>query len=205
MSVSPLFPPPHRVGSENSQSFTEPVPATPSSYPSWNRLTIDSSHTKCQPFYLHGHTFCLAFSSLSPCNYTPALIHPPRPTSHLSPFYCRVLGSLAPLYDLEGFIAGQTPHVDPPSAHPSSLSLAYQLGNLYSLLFLIGVAVLHTSTEPKVVRNYLVAYSNVSITYPKATMKTRRYSHFTVFSSTQCSTARLAYAISWNNFSTRSI
>ncbi|CEJ57166.1 hypothetical protein PMG11_05871 [Penicillium brasilianum] len=80
-----------------------------------------------------------------------------------------VLGSLAPIYDLDSFIAGQTPQADPPSAHPSSLSLAYQLGNLYSLLFLIGVAVLHTSTEPKVVRNYLIALAIADVGHVYAT------------------------------------
>lgn len=35
--------------------------------------------------------------------------------------------------------------------------VAQQLGNTYGLLFLIGVAVLYTSTELRVVRNYLVA------------------------------------------------
>ncbi|CAK7208982.1 hypothetical protein SBRCBS47491_000282 [Sporothrix bragantina] len=35
--------------------------------------------------------------------------------------------------------------------------VAQQLGNAYGLLFMVGVAVLYTSTELKVVRNYLVA------------------------------------------------
>ncbi|KAJ5153249.1 uncharacterized protein N7482_009727 [Penicillium canariense] len=80
-----------------------------------------------------------------------------------------VLGSLAPLYDLQGFIAGQTPQAEPPTAHPSSLALAYQLGNLYSLLFLIGVAVLHTTTEPKVLRNYLIALAIADVGHVYAT------------------------------------
>lgn len=49
-----------------------------------------------------------------------------------------------------------------PSAPSIALSdqariVAQQLGNAYGLLFLVGVAVLYTSTELKVVRNYLVA------------------------------------------------
>lgn len=81
----------------------------------------------------------------------------------------RVLGSLAPLYDLQGFIAGQTPHAAPPAAHPSSTALAYQLGNLYSLMFLVGVAVLHTSKEPRVLRNYLIGLAIADIGHVYAT------------------------------------
>lgn len=69
----------------------------------------------------------------------------------------RALGSVYPLYSLHGFIAGQTPGIAvPPTLHPSSLALAYQLGNVYSLLCLVGVGVCHATTEPKVLRNYLI-------------------------------------------------
>lgn len=86
----------------------------------------------------------------------------------LTPAY-RVAGSLAPLYDLEGFIAGQTPHPDPPTTHPSSVALALQLANLYSLMFLVGVGVLHSTTEPKVVRNYLVGLAIADVGHVYAT------------------------------------
>ncbi|CAI7618876.1 unnamed protein product [Penicillium manginii] len=86
----------------------------------------------------------------------------------LEPFSL-VLGSLAPIYDLDGFIAGQTPHVDPPIQHPSSLALAYQLGNLYSLLFLVGVGVLHTTTESKVIRNYMIGLALADVGHVYAT------------------------------------
>ncbi|QQK48210.1 Pyridoxamine 5'-phosphate oxidase family protein [Penicillium digitatum] len=67
------------------------------------------------------------------------------------------LGSVFPVYDLRGFIAGQTPTiVAPATLHPSSIALAYQLGNLYSLLFLVGVGVCHATTEPRVLHNYLI-------------------------------------------------
>ncbi|KAJ5692361.1 hypothetical protein N7462_001784 [Penicillium macrosclerotiorum] len=80
-----------------------------------------------------------------------------------------VLGSLGPIYDLDGFISGQAPHVDAPAPHPSSVALAYQLGNLYYLLFLVGAAVLHTSTEPKVLRNYLIALAIADVGHVYAT------------------------------------
>ena len=81
----------------------------------------------------------------------------------------RVLGSLAPIYDLDGFIAGQTPQADPPLSHPSSLALAYQLANLYSLLFLVGIGVLHATTDPKVIRNYFIGLAIADIGHIYAT------------------------------------
>src|SRR6266536_6571832 len=41
--------------------------------------------------------------------------------------------------------------------------IAIQLGNLYLLLGMVGVAVLYTSTEPKVIRNYIVALAIADI------------------------------------------
>jgi hypothetical protein len=34
--------------------------------------------------------------------------------------------------------------------------VAYQLGNIYLLLAMVGVAVLYTTTEAKVVHNYVI-------------------------------------------------
>ncbi|CAL5866454.1 uncharacterized protein PFLUO_LOCUS662 [Penicillium psychrofluorescens] len=80
------------------------------------------------------------------------------------------LGSLYPLHDLEGFIAGQTPKAaTAPIFHPSSMALAYQLGNLYSLLFLVGVAVMYSTNEPRVLRNYAVALAIADIGHVYAT------------------------------------
>ncbi|KAJ5639530.1 uncharacterized protein N7484_007392 [Penicillium longicatenatum] len=81
-----------------------------------------------------------------------------------------VAGSLSPIFDLNGFIYGQTPHVPAPTfEHPSSVALAYQLGNLYNLLFLVGVGVMHATTEPKVLRNYLIALAIADIGHVYAT------------------------------------
>lgn len=43
------------------------------------------------------------------------------------------------------------------SAWPTTHVLALQLGNVYGLLAMIGVGILYQTTEPKVVRNFLVA------------------------------------------------
>lgn len=53
-------------------------------------------------------------------------------------------------------MAEQTPSPTFPVDDNSRL-VALQLGNAYGLLFLVGVAVLYTTVELKVVRNYLVA------------------------------------------------
>lgn len=82
----------------------------------------------------------------------------------------RLLGWAAPLVDLPGFIGGQTPKVAaPPSLHPSSVALAYQLGNIYFLLFLVGVGVCYTTSEPKVLHNYLIALAIADIGHIYAT------------------------------------
>ncbi|PYH44926.1 uncharacterized protein BP01DRAFT_341687 [Aspergillus saccharolyticus JOP 1030-1] len=78
-----------------------------------------------------------------------------------------IAGAVSPLINLNHFITDQIPHAQtpPPSVsapanpllQPQAVSLAYQLGNLYGLLALLGVGILTTSTEPQVIRNYLLA------------------------------------------------
>jgi hypothetical protein len=41
--------------------------------------------------------------------------------------------------------------------HPTSFALAYQLANLYGLLAILGTGVVHATSEPKVLLNYLIA------------------------------------------------
>lgn len=82
----------------------------------------------------------------------------------------RLLGWAAPLVDLNGFIANQTPKAaELPSLHPSSIALAYQLGNVYFLLLMIGTAVCYTTSEPKVLRNYLIALAIADVGHIYAT------------------------------------
>ncbi|KAL4991507.1 hypothetical protein BDW68DRAFT_152156 [Aspergillus falconensis] len=69
-------------------------------------------------------------------------------------------GWLAPILDLQGFIADQIPSSPAPrelEVHATSFALAYQLANVYGLLALLGAGVLYATSEPKVLRNYLVA------------------------------------------------
>ncbi|KAF4466063.1 hypothetical protein FALBO_7076 [Fusarium albosuccineum] len=55
------------------------------------------------------------------------------------------------------FIGEQVPQKHVPVTPESSIVVAWQLGNLYLLLAFIGLAVLSTTSENKVVRAYLVA------------------------------------------------
>ncbi|SLM38435.1 hypothetical protein LPUS_08649 [Lasallia pustulata] len=69
-------------------------------------------------------------------------------------------GFLAPILNLPHFIHSQIPvplSALPPPITPTTRLIALQLGNLYGLLALVGLAVLYTTTEPKVVRNYIAA------------------------------------------------
>ncbi|KAI0384348.1 hypothetical protein F5Y04DRAFT_227280 [Hypomontagnella monticulosa] len=69
-------------------------------------------------------------------------------------------GFLGPFIDPDWFIASQLDSPDTSNIAPrddNARLVALQLGNVYGLLFMVGVAVLYTTTELKVVRNYLIA------------------------------------------------
>lgn len=76
---------------------------------------------------------------------------------HLTLSVRRVAGFIGAIWDPAWFIAEQLPEkqVLPASAH--SLVMAQQLGNMYLLMCFVGLAVLTTTSEIKVVRSYLVA------------------------------------------------
>ncbi|KAK4691484.1 hypothetical protein P7C71_g5526, partial [Lecanoromycetidae sp. Uapishka_2] len=71
-------------------------------------------------------------------------------------------GFLCPMVDTPAFIQSQLPSTSSASASNVTISdsariVALQLGNVYGLLAMIGVGILYTTTEPKVVRNFLLA------------------------------------------------
>ncbi|KAK0628658.1 hypothetical protein B0T17DRAFT_487494 [Bombardia bombarda] len=81
-------------------------------------------------------------------------------------------GSVPAIIWPDWFISEQLPSSVIPTVATTAGSqvVAQQLGNCYGLLFLLGVAVLYSTTELKVVRNYLVALwiadiGHVVITY----------------------------------------
>ncbi|KAL3420207.1 hypothetical protein PVAG01_08706 [Phlyctema vagabunda] len=68
-----------------------------------------------------------------------------------------VAGAVAPFLSAEWFIAEQIPLSLQTSVTDNARMVAMQLGNIYLLLMMVGVGVLYTTTEAKVVRNYVVA------------------------------------------------
>ncbi|CAJ2504539.1 Uu.00g119330.m01.CDS01 [Anthostomella pinea] len=68
-----------------------------------------------------------------------------------------IAGCLGPLFDTDWFIASQIETTAPVISSENARLVALQLGNAYGLLALVGLMVLNTTTEVKVVRNYLIA------------------------------------------------
>ncbi|PBP17538.1 hypothetical protein BUE80_DR011529 [Diplocarpon rosae] len=81
-----------------------------------------------------------------------------------------VAGCLGAWISAEWFAAEQVPNSARVALSSNSSILAYQLGNCYFLLALVGLGVLYSTTEAKVVHNYVIALwvadiSHVGITY----------------------------------------
>jgi hypothetical protein len=71
--------------------------------------------------------------------------------------YRRIAGAIAPLISAEWFIAEQLPGKPLEAISQNSRMVALQLGNIYLLLAMVGIAVLYTTSEARVVRNYVIA------------------------------------------------
>ncbi|OJD17534.1 hypothetical protein AJ78_02403 [Emergomyces pasteurianus Ep9510] len=69
-----------------------------------------------------------------------------------------IAGFFIAIFNNYKFVAGQTPNSLTPAELPlSTQAISYQLGNVFLLLMMAGVGVLYSTSEPKVVRNYLIA------------------------------------------------
>lgn len=66
-------------------------------------------------------------------------------------------GFLGAIYDPAWFVAEQIPSRDPVLVTEQSVVVAWQLGNLYLLMAFIGIAIYSSTTEVKVIKNYLFA------------------------------------------------
>lgn len=66
-------------------------------------------------------------------------------------------GFLGPFISPEWFINEQVAGSSQQEITKNAIMVAYQLGNIYLLMGMVGVAVLYATTDPKVVRNYLIA------------------------------------------------
>lgn len=69
----------------------------------------------------------------------------------------RVAGFVGAIWDPEWFIGEQLPEKQVLPASDHSIVMAQQLGNMYLLMCFVGLAVLKSTSEIKVVRSYLVA------------------------------------------------
>ncbi|KAI1092888.1 hypothetical protein F5B19DRAFT_452145 [Rostrohypoxylon terebratum] len=77
-------------------------------------------------------------------------------------------GFLGPFINPDWFIASQLDNPDVshvPQSDNNARTVVYQLGNVYALLFLLGVTILHTTSELKVVRNYLICLGIADISH----------------------------------------
>lgn len=66
-----------------------------------------------------------------------------------------IAGCVAPFISADWFIEEQIDSTHILQHNDNARLVALQLGNAYGLLFMLGVAVLYTTTELKVVRNYV--------------------------------------------------
>ncbi|KAK7914588.1 hypothetical protein PG985_012291, partial [Apiospora marii] len=94
-----------------------------------------------------------------------------------------IAGCVAPFISTDWFIEEQ---IDSPQLlhhNDNARLVALQLGNAYGLLFILGVAVLYTTTELKVVRNYLWALWIADIGHIGITAYLLGYERFMAFST----------------------
>ena len=88
--------------------------------------------------------------------------------NHLS-----IAGWITAYFDTIGFIANQIPSSSLPKALPSSPGaqvVAMQLGNTYMLLALLGLFILNTTTDVRVVKVYIIALAIADIGHVVPTM-----------------------------------
>lgn len=77
-------------------------------------------------------------------------------SNSLNPHF-RVAGFLGVIYDPAWFVAEQIPSKGSVLVTEQSKVVAWQLGNLYLLMAFIGIAIYSTTSEVRVIRNYLFA------------------------------------------------
>lgn len=86
------------------------------------------------------------------------------------------------VFSPEWFINEQLPQPAAQVASANNIVVARQLGNIYGLLSMVGIAVLYTTTEPKVVRNYLIALAIADVGHVAISCQALGYSHLTTVS-----------------------
>jgi len=91
-----------------------------------------------------------------------------------------VAGYLSPMLDTSGFVNSQLPTTSVTTISPTATNriLALQLGNVYGLLAMVGVGILYTTTEAKVVRNFMLACACADIGHLYVTYTVMGYADF---------------------------
>ncbi|KAI4149273.1 MAG: hypothetical protein LQ341_001364 [Variospora aurantia] len=95
----------------------------------------------------------------------------------IEPLAC-IGGYLAPILDTSFFAASQVPTITPTPLTSTTQILALQLGNCYGLIGLIAIGVLYSTSEPKVVRNYLIACAIADVGHLWVTYIVLGYANF---------------------------
>lgn len=89
-----------------------------------------------------------------------------------------VAGWVSPTFDTVNFVRSQLPSTDAVWPNPTTHVLALQLGNVYGLLAMIGIGILYTTSEPKVVRNFLLACAVADVGHLYVTFAVMGYNDF---------------------------
>ncbi|KAL8718622.1 MAG: hypothetical protein Q9225_004263 [Loekoesia sp. 1 TL-2023] len=120
--------------------------------------------------------------------YNPYLVGDPVMSTILPPFPRLVFtileplacigGYLASILDTSSFAASQVPSITPTPLTSTTQILALQLGNCYGLIALIAIGVLYSTSEQKVVRNYLVACAIADVGHLWVTYVVLGYANF---------------------------
>ncbi|KAK0655949.1 hypothetical protein B0T16DRAFT_398130 [Cercophora newfieldiana] len=79
-------------------------------------------------------------------------------------------GAVPAIFDTQWFISEQIASPAAVTSSPQAVLATQQLGNCYFLAFLLAIAVLYSTSEIKVVRNYLIALWIADITHIAITM-----------------------------------
>lgn len=94
-----------------------------------------------------------------------------------------IAGAVAPFISPEWFVAEQIAlsPLEPITANAKMVAL--QLGNIYLLLAMVGIAVLYSTNEAKVVRNYVISLALADIGHVAVTCYVMEYERMIDFAN----------------------
>jgi hypothetical protein len=89
-----------------------------------------------------------------------------------------IAGAIGAYSNPSWFVAEQIVMSPPETLSPNSIVVTLQLGNLYLLLAMVGISIMYTSTEPRVVQNYIWALLIADIGHLYVTYYILEYERF---------------------------